>query len=240
MHAEAAQITDATNDPEPQTTNRGRSQVRPRGTVVKRRGALDVTPAVSTRPYHGDITFNARSGVKDRNSLYATERHATYYQYGFCLSPEYLHHKYRILRVLDGLTGIDKVAGNHGRFLFDFAPTNIVLRWTQDFSPRILYCFDQDEQEQLSLADLIYKVESGDIKAEELWIGGPLSQELQHLGKSKEKSGINLFLGISPAVDALKKIIIEDLKIKEDNLARDLKVKADKRVTSQKFDTDDQ
>ena len=133
----------------------------------------------------------------------------TYYQYGFCLSPEYLHHKHRILQVLDGLTGIDKVAGNHGRFLFDFAPTNIVLRWTQDFSPRLLYCFDQDEQEQLSLADLVYKVESGDINAEELWIGGQLTQELQPLGDR----GANLFPGSLLAANALKAVIVRDLGI---------------------------
>ena len=110
---------------------------------------------------------------------------------------------------MDGLTGIDKVAGNHGRFLFDFAPTNIVLRWTQDFSPRLLYCFDQDDQEQLSLADLVYKVESGDINAEELWIGGQLTQELQPLGDR----GANLFPGSLLAANALKAVIARDLEI---------------------------
>ena len=215
MHAEGAQLDDIEDNPEP-STRKGRA--RPKGTAVRRRGALDVTPAVSTRPFHGDITFNARSGGKDSNSLYATERHATYYQYGFCLSPEYLKHKYRILQVLDGLAGIDKVAGNHGRFLFDFAPTNIVLRWTKDLSPRLLYCFDQDEQEQLSLSDLVYKVESGDINAQELWIGGQLTQEL----KSLEDRGAKLFPGIVLAVNALKDVIVEDLKISTVDLAKDL------------------
>jgi len=210
MHAEAAKIADAEDNPEPPAKKgRGKPKNKPKGTAVKRRGALDVTPAVSTRPYHGDITFNASSGVKNSNSLHATERHATYYQYGFCLSPEYLYHKHRILQVLDGLTGIDKVAGNHGRFLFDFAPTNIVLRWTQDLSPRLLYCFDQDEQEQLSLADLIYKVESGDINAEELWIGGQLTQELKQL----EDRGAKLFPGSLQVARALKDVIVRDLGI---------------------------
>lgn len=207
MHAEAAKIDDTEDDPEVPpipTKGRAKGKLKPKGTAVKRRGALDVTPAVSTRPFHGDVTFNARSGVKDRTSLYATERHATYYQYGFCLSPEYLRDKSRTLDVLDGLVGIDKVAGNHGRFLFDFAPTNIVLRWTKDLNPRLLYCFDQDEQEQLSLSDLIYRVESGDINPKELWIGGQLSQGLERLGA-------NLFPGSSLAVDALKEVIARDL-----------------------------
>jgi CRISPR-associated protein Cst2 len=115
-----------------------------------------------------------------------------------------LRKKSRTLDVLDGLVGIDKVAGNHGRFLFDFAPTNIVLRWTQDLNPRLLYCFDQDEQEQLSLSDLIYRVESGDINPKELWIGGQLSQGLEGLGA-------NLFPGSLSAVNALKEVITRDL-----------------------------
>jgi CRISPR-associated protein Cst2 len=208
MHAEAAKLDDAEDNPDldssPPVKGKAKRKPKPKGTALKRRGALDVTPAVSTRPFHGDVTFNARSGEKSRTSLYATERHATYYQYGFCLSPEYLRDKARTLDVLDGLVGIDKVAGNHGRFLFDFAPTNIVLRWTQDLNPRLLHCFDQDEQEQLSLPDLIYRVESGDINPKELWIGGQLSQGLEGLGA-------NLFPGSLSAVNALKEVITRDL-----------------------------
>jgi CRISPR-associated protein Cst2 len=208
MHAEAAKVDDGEGEntedhlqedvqdnsdsieplPDP-VKGITRRKLKPKGTAVKRRGALDVTPAVSTRPFHGDVTFNARSGEKDRTSLYATERHATYYQYGFCLSPEYLLDKSRTLAVLDGLVGID-----------------IVLRWTQDFNPRLLYCFDQDEQDQLSLSDLVYRIKSGDIKPKELWIGGPLSKELEGLGA-------NLFPGSLSAVTALKKVITKDLKI---------------------------
>lgn len=224
MHAEAAKIDDGEHegaednvqedvldnaDIEPlpiPVKAKARRKPKPKGIALKRRGALDVTPAVSTRPFHGDVTFNARSGEKDRTSLYATERHATYYQYGFCLSPEYLVEQSRILAVLDGLVGIDKVAGNHGRFLFDFAPTNIVLRWTQDLNPRLLYCFKQDEQEQLSLSDLVYRVKSGDIDPKELWIGGQVSQEFEGLGA-------NLSPGSLLAVTALKKVIAKDLKI---------------------------
>ena len=210
MHAKAAKLDDAEDnpDPDPSSLVKGKTRRKPKtkGTALKRRGALDVTPAVSTRPFHGDITFNARGGAKGRNSLYAIERHATYYQYGFCLSPEYLRDKSRILAVLDGLVAIDKVAGNHGRFLFDFAPTNIVLRWTQDLTPRLLYCFDQDEEEVLSLTDLIYRVNSGDINPQELWIGGQLSQGLEGLGA-------HLFPGSLPAITDLKAVIARDLVI---------------------------
>jgi CRISPR-associated protein Cst2 len=212
MHAEAAKLDDAEDNPDPEPSppvkGRAKRKPKPKGTALKRRGALDVTPAVSTRPFHGDVTFNARGGEKGHTSLYATERHATYYQYGFCLSPEYLRDKSRTIDVLDGLVGIDKVAGNHGRFLFDFAPTNIVLRWTKDLNPRLLYCFDQDEEEVLSLTDLIYRVNSGDIDPKELWIGGQLSQGLEGLGA-------NLFPGSLAAINGLKAVIARDLEIKD-------------------------
>lgn len=80
-----------------------------------------------------------------------------------------------------------------------------MLRWTKDLNPRLLYCFEQDEQEQLSLPDLIYRVKSGDINPQELWIGGQLSQGL------KELVGVHLFPGSLLAVNALKEVIRRDL-----------------------------
>lgn len=61
MHAEAAKIDDTEEDPDaPPIPAKGRAKgkPKPKGTAVKRRGALDVTPAVSTRPFHGDVTGN--------------------------------------------------------------------------------------------------------------------------------------------------------------------------------------
>ncbi|MHC5721275.1 MAG: hypothetical protein ACYTX0_56975, partial [Nostoc sp.] len=41
----------------------------PKGTTTAKRGVLEVTRAVSTTPYSGDLTFNAASGKKGRTSL---------------------------------------------------------------------------------------------------------------------------------------------------------------------------
>ena len=41
-----------------------------KGTAIKRRGALEVTRAISLTPFAGDITFNAKSGEKSSTSLY--------------------------------------------------------------------------------------------------------------------------------------------------------------------------
>ena len=178
---------------------------KPKGTIVNRRGALDVTRAVSMTPFVGDITFNAVSKEKDRTSLYGTEVHATRYQYGFAMTPDRLKDKARIHAVLDGLVSLSEVAGNHARFLYDFAPETIVLRWTHDFSPRLLYCFKQNEAGDLSATDLINRIDAEDIDPKELWIGGSLASLLGGWGA-------NVFPGTKAAVAALKETITRDIQ----------------------------
>ena len=64
-----------------------RIKVMSEGTCDKRRGALEVTRALSLSAFAGDITFNAKSGKKSNTSLYGTEVHATRYQYGIAALP---------------------------------------------------------------------------------------------------------------------------------------------------------
>jgi CRISPR-associated protein Cst2 len=76
------------------------------------------------------------------------------------------------------------VAGNHGRFLFDFSPDAVVIRITDDPAPRLLYCFETEDDGKTVLAHaLVAKLESGDISPDELIIGAsdiksPLAQQL--------------------------------------------------------------
>ncbi|MBD2252001.1 DevR family CRISPR-associated autoregulator [Nostoc parmelioides] len=190
---------------EKETAKRKRKE-KPKGKITTRRGVLEVTRAVSTIPYAGDLTFNAMSGKKGRTSLYSTEVHATRYQYGFALTPNSLKEKSRINAVLDGLISIGEVAGNHARFLYDFSPDSIILRWTHDFSPRLLYCFEEDELRNISTPDLVRRVESGDIDPKELWIGGAIYSTLEDLGA-------NVFPGVKTTVEALKQVITQDLQL---------------------------
>jgi CRISPR-associated protein Cst2 len=199
MRPEAAKL-EASDQPQ------GKGKKAPKGTTTTRRSVLEVTRAVSTTPYAGNITFNAVSGSKGRTSLYATEVHATRYQHGFALTPDRLNDKSRIHAVLDGLISIGEVAGNHARFLFDFSPESIVLRWTHDFSPRFLYCFEEDETGEVLVPDLVRRVGAGDIDPKELWIGGAISETLGDLGA-------NVFPGVKSAVEALKQVIAEDLQL---------------------------
>ncbi|MBD2105331.1 type I-B CRISPR-associated protein Cas7/Cst2/DevR [Leptolyngbya sp. FACHB-261] len=182
-----------------------------KGTTTAKRGVLEVTRAVSTTPFVGDITFNAASGQKGRTSLYGTEVHATQYQYGFAMTPERLKDQSRVIAVLDGLTALGGVAGNHSRFLYDFSPESIVLRWTQDFSPRFLYCFAADEGGEISAPELVRRVQNGDINPKELWVAGSIANSSD--GEALEELGANVLTGVKTAVDNLKQIITRDLQL---------------------------
>lgn len=208
MRADAAK-TEANDDQEPQDGKK-KKKAAPKGTATVKRGVLEVTRAVSTIPYAGDITFNATSGQKVRTSLYGTEVHATRYQYGFAMTPDRLKDKSRIHAVLDGLITLGGVAGNHSRFLYDFAPDSIVLRWTNDFSPRLLYCFTEVEGE-ISAPDLLRRVEAEDIDPNELWIAGAILNT--EIGEKLEAKGVNVFKGIKSAVEDIKRKIQRDLEV---------------------------
>jgi len=95
MRAEAAK-EEASDEPK----QKGKKSAA-KGTTTAKRGVLEVTRAVSTTSYQGDITFNSVSGKKGKTSLYGTEVHATRYQYGFALTPNRLQEQSRTLAVLD-------------------------------------------------------------------------------------------------------------------------------------------
>lgn len=178
--------------------------------AIIRRGVFEISRAISTTPYAGDISFNARSGVKGRTSLYGTEIHATRYQYGFSLTPERLREKKRCLSALDGISRLGEVAGNHSRFLYDFSPESIVLRISEDPAPRILYCF-QEQDNNITVHDLVRKVEAGDILKEELYIGG-LAADLPEI---KALNLENCFPGIKKTVEECANAIKQKLNIEE-------------------------
>lgn len=168
-----------------------------KGSTLARRGVLEITRAVSLTPYAGDITFNAKSGEKGSTSLYGTEVHATRFQYGFALTPERLREPKRALAAMEALVHLGEVAGNQSRFLFDFSPESIVLRLTEDPAPRILYCFEASNG-QADCSDLARRVSAGDVKADELFIGGPVVEA----AAMKGITGAKTFPGVKKAFEA--------------------------------------
>jgi CRISPR-associated protein Cst2 len=181
-----------------------------KGKTDKRRGALEVTRAMSLSPFAGDITFNAKSGTKTNTSLYGTEVHATRYQYGIALTPQSLRVPARVLEVIDAITGLGEVGGNQSRFLFDFAPESIVFRWTEDFAPRMLYGFEMDSEANLSFPAILKKVADGDIDAKEMVIGGEVAATLDDEAK-ETLTGASINAGVKAAAVEIKRRISEDL-----------------------------
>ena len=153
------------------------------GSANVRRAVLEVTRAVSLTPWSGDVTFNAASpgatasAAKGANKNkypvpYGTEVHATRYQFGIALTPNRLRRKDRAVAAIRSLCSLRTVAGNHGRFLFDFSPEAVVFRITDDPAPRLLYCFDtQDDGKTVSADSLLKKVRNGDVLPAELIVG---------------------------------------------------------------------
>jgi len=212
MKAEGAKV-EASDEDKPKG-----KKTAAKGTTTAKRGVLEVTRAVSTTPYAGDITFNAASGKKGSTSLYGTEVHATRYQYGFALTPDRLKDKSRTIAVLDGLTALGGVAGNHSRFLYDFSPDSLVLRWTHDFSPRLLYCFEENELGEISISELVRRVEAKDIDPKELWVAGAIANTPD--GEHLEELGVNVLSGIKTVVEILKQRIARDLQLPQRELAK--------------------
>ena len=210
----------------------------PQEDTKSRRGNLEVTRAISTTPWAGEVMQNfASSGSHPSDNPhpipYAVEVHHTRYQFGFALTPDALgrernynkqgepmdsvhNAKERIRRVqatLDGLCNLRRVGGAHARYFSDYSPEAIILRVTDDPAPRMLYCFRQSDTGELSIRELINKVEASDIVASELVIGSTLDiKELRDIkinenGDGKEEAvadgplqGASLVKGVKRAV----------------------------------------
>lgn len=196
-----------------------------KGSANVRRAVLEVTRAVSLTPWPGDVTFNAASpgatpsaakgADKSKNPVpYGTEVHATRYQYGIALTPERLRDKSRAAKAIAALCDLGTVAGNHGRFLFDFSPDSIVIRLTDDPAPRILYCFrTEDDGRSIDAPELGRRMSAGDIDPAEVIVGGPIAAEATIAGYSSQ--GLKAFPGIKAAAAAAVKRINASLGVKE-------------------------
>jgi CRISPR-associated protein Cst2 len=197
---------------------------RKKGTTTARRAVLEVTRSVSLTPWHGDAAFNVASPVatasaakkgKDNPVPYGVEMHATRYQYGFAMTPARLRvsaamkdselgpaRAKRAAVAVRGLCALGEVAGNHGRFLFDFSPESVVFRVTHDPAPRILYAFEARADGATGVSELLRKVRAGDVKASELILGGAVVAGLDADAR-KALEGASLNDGVLAACEVL-------------------------------------
>ncbi len=174
----------------------------PKKDTVKRRGRLELSRAISTRPWTGDVMFNVASpgahpAKKDgKPAPYSVEVHCTRYQYVFGLTPDSLHDRTRARRVLDAIASVHRVAGNHGRYLYEFAPDAVVLRWTPDPVPRLMYCFDEADDGVVSVDKVLRGLESKDLDPTEVVLGGA---PLRHLAARIRDLGATYHEGVKSA-----------------------------------------
>ncbi|MGB7416662.1 MAG: type I-B CRISPR-associated protein Cas7/Cst2/DevR [Thermosynechococcaceae cyanobacterium] len=154
--------------------------------TTKRRGVLEISRAISLDPYWGDFVFGSKGGEKNKTSIHQTEVHCTAYQYTLALTPDSLKKADRAAIVISAIPNIRHVGGNHSRFLYEFRPESVVLRVTEDASPWIMDCFKR-VGDTVGCARLVRLVEVGDIKPDELVVGGeivdtPYGDQLKELG----------------------------------------------------------
>jgi CRISPR-associated protein Cst2 len=207
MSARAARTEAAEEGGEASVRGRGR---RTRGTTEMRRGRLEVTRAISLKPWPGDYVFNAASpgatpsaSTTGRDPVpYGAEVHATRYQYGFALTPEALHQPARAALVLDSIAGLSEVAGNHARFLYDFSPASLILRWTDDPAPRFLYAYETTDGDLAGVPRLVQIVQAGDISGNELWVGGEVANAAD--GQALGAQGAHVVESVRETVAAVK------------------------------------
>ena len=182
----------------------------------KRRGRFEISRAVSTRPWTGDVAFNVASeGAhpdRDNPAPYTTEIHNTRYQYLFSLTPEQLYDESRVSDALNAVRDLSGVAGNHSRYLYEFAPEAVVLRWTHDPAPRMMYCFEESESGEISADKVLNGLESGDVDAEEVVVGGrPISRQHERF----EALGATVYDGVKSAFDDVRERALSDLGVEE-------------------------
>jgi CRISPR-associated protein Cst2 len=172
--------------------------------TTKRRGVLEVSRAISLDPYWGDVVFGSKGGTKSNTSIHNTEVHLTAYQYTLALTPESLKDTDRAGMVIKAISGIRHVGGNHSRFLYEFRPESVVLRVTEDPSPWIMDCFKR-VGDTVGCPRLVRLVEVGDVKPEELVVGGEIADT--PYGDQLKELKVSVHRGVKEAIATAKSLL---------------------------------
>jgi len=177
-----------------------------KGTCAKRKGALDMCRALSLSEFEGDRVFGAKAGSKSDTSLHNSEVCYTRFQYTSGMTPESLARKENATESIDSIICLNHVGGNHSKDYYDMSPESIIFRMTHDPAPRIMNIYRTGEDGEVTAPNLVRLIKSGDVKASEIYIGGPLAND----DDIKSIEGIHLFGGVKQA----SKKFIEDMNTK--------------------------
>ena len=230
MSAQAAKAKESTGEEaEPAIAeppaNGGKGKPRKskaRGVPIVRQSALHITPAISVSSYSqtGGTVFGASSAQKvdsegnsNKTSLHNTEVHMTRYQYSATINPSSLCRTERVLTLIDAISDLSSVGGNHSRYNFHFNPKFVALRWTQECASGFngldsgFEC--SGDMREVSARKLIKMVKYGEIPARELYIASIDLDESEY--EELEDLGVNVYYGVKQAFKEFKSQIIEDL-----------------------------
>lgn len=179
---------------------------KPKGKGIPKKGALDMNKAISTTPYDLDVLHSAYGGKKDSNALYSAQCHSTHYQYSFSMTPNHLKDPKRVFHVLDGINSLHRVGGSHSRWLYDFSPNSLILRWTHDPCSRHLYSIDAKNDETVTASKFLKRMKNGRINPVEVWVAGDLAEGF-------EMEGVHIFENPAAAIEDLKQKMRRDLEL---------------------------
>ncbi|ASC71160.1 CRISPR-associated protein Cas7/Cst2/DevR [Halomicronema hongdechloris C2206] len=161
-----------------------------KGLPAKRDSVLRMNMAVALTPYRFDATFH-QSPLNAGNSpwknsstsaLLHREVAHTAYQYPFALAYSDCKAKPEWTKaLLQAISQLSDVAGGHARSYYEMAPKSIVARLT----PSLIAGFDTygfDEQGKFSE---LARIHDNDLPADEFWIGGELSRNMDETRKEE-------------------------------------------------------
>jgi CRISPR-associated protein Cst2 len=186
-----------------------------KGETNARTSRLSFSTSISLDPYHDTVLSRFASAgaspcavtdkAKTTNSRpqptpYSNQYHATRYQFPFSLEMDSLLNPDKVPDVVEMVCNLYKVGGNHARFFFDYSAESVFLRLTHNPAHRMTFCFEHDERKNVLAPGVLSRVESGDIPADGLFVGGliaatELGEALRSHGAVVERS-VDKMLGV--------------------------------------------
>jgi len=140
----------------------------------KKRSPVEVNQAVSMTPFENNRLFYSTAGEKkEKTSVHGVEFHPCRYQFSFGIRPIGFAVKSNIFGVIESFKLLNRVGGNHARFMYDFSPESVIFRVTHDFAHRSMNCMRQIAGGRVEFNEpFLNKVEAGDVDLSEFYIGG--------------------------------------------------------------------
>ena len=193
--------------------------VRGKGYPIKRDSVIRMNLAKALEPYRHDTVFTQSpltvktEGMPFQNAttsaLLLRETTVTAFQYPFAINlndckTDNPTNKEWLLKLLQAISELNDVSGNHARSYFEMAPASIVLRLTNSLVAGYdTYGFKSDG----SLPEIVDGILAGDYPGNEFYLGGKMIREIlsAETRKALEDKGASTFRTAQQAINAVTK-----------------------------------